>query len=75
MICIVSDFSNRRGAKLGVKRGDELIAINGTTLTGIKRSEVYDLLQEVSQGQSSSFDLRREGVEIPIHIALILEGE
>src|SRR5690606_23244608 len=34
-----------RAAKLGVLKGDELIAINGVTLVGKKKSEVYALME------------------------------
>jgi hypothetical protein len=49
-VTVAAVVKDGRAAKLGVLKGDELIAINGTQLVGMKKSEVYALMEMVSQG-------------------------
>ena len=67
---IVNDVTKGgRGSKLGICDGDEILAINGEKLIGKKRSEVYALMQQMSQGREGNIDLRRKGVAEPLHFA------
>jgi S1-C subfamily serine protease len=58
-----------RGWKLGIRVGDEILAINGEELIGKKRSDVSALMEQVSQVRVGSIDLRRQGVVEPLHLA------
>ncbi len=58
-----------RGWKLGIRVGDEILAINGDPLIGKKRGDVYALMEQMSQVRVGSIDLRRQGVADPLHLA------
>ncbi len=67
---VVNDVTkDGRGARLGICDGDEILAINGEKLIGKKRSEVYALMQQMSQGRTGSIDLHRKGMAAPLHFA------
>jgi PDZ domain len=58
-----------RGWKLGIRVGDEILAIDGDKLIGKKRSDVLVLMEQVSQVRVGSIDFRRQGVAEPLHLA------
>jgi C-terminal processing protease CtpA/Prc len=57
-----------RGWKLGIRVGDEILAIDGDRLIGTRRSDVAALMERVSQVRVGSIDLRRKGVAEPLHL-------
>lgn len=62
-----------RAAKLGVLKGDEILAINDRKLVGQSKSEVYALMEQVSQARNGSFEIRRKGAEKPLRISWVLK--
>jgi hypothetical protein len=58
-----------RGDKLGICVGDEIVAINGETLIGKQRGDVYALMEQMSQARLGSIDLRRQGLAETLHRA------
>lgn len=74
-VAVMAVSKDGRAAELGVREDDELIAINGTPLVGLKKREVYELMETVSQAPTGSLDIRRKGVASPIHIAWVLKPD
>ena len=73
LIFITNVFPNSPAEKVGLKRGDFILKVNGQNVWGLDKAEVTKLIKKGGEGSSVSLEVKQEGSQQESNVVIILE--